>query len=143
MSREYKFRGKRADGTGWTYGFYWASQDPKSEATKYRAHFIYSSCNIEQGKEVIAESVGQFTGLHDADGKEIYEGDVVENIDGIRYVVEFGGSASAFFFKHITYRKNGPFSDNEWGICSEKLIGDFLLKIVGNIHDNPELIHTA
>ena len=69
MSREIKFRGLRTDGKGWVYG---------DLMTKYIHH---KGLTIVEGGcvyyEVTPESVGQFTGLKDKNGVEIYEGDKV------------------------------------------------------------------
>ena len=64
--RTIKFKGLRVDGKGWVYGHYY---DDEIQS------FIISEINTY---EVIPETVGQFTGLIDVNGKEIYEGDVVE-----------------------------------------------------------------
>lgn len=76
--------------------------------------------------EVHPESVGQFTGLTDKSGKEIYDGDI---LDGNRVVT----------FKYGAFWNDEIFGKGKFPICfhlSEKLDH----KIIGNIHDNPELL---
>ena len=80
--------------------------------------------------EVIPETVGQFTGLHDKFGKEIYEDDVLEEVEGIEqltYFVEWVGDGFALY-------------DSKNDIYLGLYLTCEKCKVIGNIHDNPELV---
>lgn len=79
--RTIKFRGKSALNGKWLFGYLSWYQDPD--------RFI-------NGKLVDSETVGQFTGLYDIEGKEIYEGDIVEDNRGNKTLVSYVEEFSAF-----------------------------------------------
>lgn len=120
--RTIKFRGKRIDNGEWVYGSY-AVIDMKS----YILFCVKSDIEIVNLKyEVNPETVGQFTGLLDKNGKEIYEGDVIE-------------------FEIVIVFRNGAFRIDvddtplqEW-IWKRKRAHEET-GIIGNIYENPELI---
>lgn len=138
MKREIKFRGKvkhhdpmTNPENGWVEGYYF--QDLTQG--EMRSYIFQPLCC----REVIPQTVGQFTGLLDKNGKEIYEGDIIRipetefNIEIIG-VVEFDGGSyvvRSFF--------SGTRSSLAWAV-RERQPGEQRGVVIGNIHDNPELL---
>ena len=130
--RTINFRGKTLYGEEeeWLYGDLVRSYDMKRCAILVNDKSSYEEC------EVNPCTVGQFTGLYDKNGKEIYEGDILRwDVNNRLYGVtfEFG-----LFYASVKE-------------CDEVMLGGFPLHrltvsedgecvIVGNIHDNPELL---
>ena len=69
----------------------------------------------------------QFTGLKDDNGKEIYEGDVIEFLNGKSQIVEWNDDTCEFQFSDGSPINNGE----TYGVCKF---------VIGNIHENPELL---
>ena len=122
--REIKFRGKRVDNGEWVYG----GVEQNSIAIIYDDTLPYDNENL-----VYKETVGQFTGLSDKNGKEIYEGDILDRRFYQRgYVVYENGA----FRKALL----GGIKSNNWKACPLSEVGLRDWQIIGNIHDNPELL---
>lgn len=81
----------------------------------------------------------QYTGLHDKNGREIYEGDIVrDGFDAIHSIVWFndlgydgGGATHSGFYFDETY-------DGRGGLCYHNHMTE--CEVIGNIHENPELL---
>lgn len=127
--REILFRGKTKKDGKWIYGY----------LVKHDNYVIVDKSlgSIGCGSQVIPETIGQFTGLLDANGTKIFEGDVVtESTKRIlrsnkNYLVEWVEASCGF----------EPFSDSleNCGHCGGGQMPEWMV-VVGNIHDNPELI---
>lgn len=118
-NREIKFRGKLKTTGEWVYGDLVRLQDGENTITA-----IYYKGEVEP------KSVGQFTGFTDKNGKEIYEGDIVERYDEY-YVVEF----------NIKRRGYYPFACGDGcGCCEYKTMSPEDVEVVGNIYDDEELV---
>lgn len=130
--REIKFRGRDVDGI-WHYGSLIAT--PPQEIV-----LIAENALRDDGlAEVLASTVGQFTGLKDHKGREIYEGDIVkvmsygeESFHVVKYMVE--EDYPAFDLDPVL----GDGECNSLSYCLNDL--DTKITVIGNIHDNPELL---
>lgn len=149
--REILFRGKRVDSKGWIEGFYYQKPNPCSEYGKPIYHAISDLPPF--GYEVIPETVGQYTGLNDRHGKRIFENDIVEVCGGReeRYLIWWVREMSmltAIPVDGISFNGqdywNGYYPQFEYStFCTmmQDPWGDFRdVRVIGNIHDNPELI---
>lgn len=141
MQREIKFRGKRVDNGEWVCGSYHFSADGKYHYILAREKFVDVEphfCYLHEKEvwQVIPESVGQFTGLKNSLGKEIWEGDIIHCLKkGMQFgaveQVEFKRGCFILRHRDIPVSVFEEFEDFE----------DFIdIVVVGNIYENPELL---
>ena len=125
--REILFRGKRVDNGEWVEGYYYLHQDGIS-------YIIIHSTGYPSNRyfEVLSETVGQYTGLCDKNGTRIFEGDIIRDEDGDIMVVKWLTESAAFVLEPKPYA-----SIYFYGTLSSRI------EVIGNIHDNPELLEVA
>ena len=124
--RTIKFRGKLKSNGNWEYGD--LLQD------NFDSCYIYpiEVGDLYKNNEVIPETIGQFTGLYDCEGKEIFEGDI------LRFGNSQSGVCEVKWNEHIAAFCIRFYFKDEIG--SRPLGGGVEFAIIGNIHDNPELL---
>lgn len=119
--REILFRGKSPH-KGWVYGYYWTNEVGN--------HFIRRAVRNDgnlciEDVEVDPDTVGQYTGLVDKNGKQIFEGDILKSPASIWKVAYNSGM-------YILVNQNKQFIslNTFWVYC----------EVIGNIYDNPKLL---
>lgn len=130
--REILFRGKRVDNGEWVEGG--LLYDSEQNESYIAEHFEDKAAYI---REVDAETVGQYTGLTDKNGTKIFEGDIVTtDIKRPYLIVEFRNGCFMF-----NCNDGGEdYYDIMLPICKEPLNKYEYGEVIGNIHDNPELL---
>lgn len=140
--REILFRGKRIDNGEWVYGdlvhavnkFYISYYYESALTTFINETFEYDGISIIRAApfiEVDPSTIGQYTGLTDKNGKKIFEGDIIlrryvrpnflveYSEEETEYQANFIGGGCASLYKYFSSKES---------------------KVIGNIHDNPELL---
>ena len=130
--REILFRGKRTDNGTWAYGSLFCIWE--------RTYLCWGTTNdVPNMKEVIPETIGQFTGLVDKNGVRIFEGDICrfKRFNDIHVgEIVFNVTTASFVMRYQSIV----------GAYGEKATQKMLLsvcddiEVIGNIHDNPELM---
>ena len=130
MNREILFRGKDTIYRKWIYGDLLTCASctqiwQDSDSGKFPA-------------SVIPETVGQYTGLTDKGGKRIFEGDIIEaHFDEL-----FPNLAATLIVVWSDYGWFGRDMEGNVDSLERKWVSDFF-EIIGNIHDNPDLLEVS
>ena len=140
--REILFRGKSTETNQWIYGGFhiWEKRqtcfgddklkdDEISYVITVNSFADWNMPRTMQAVEVIADTVGQYTGLTDRNGRKIFEGDIVNILTENE---EFG---------IITYDDGGFFVDaSTFSVDFMNNINGSDIEVIDNIHDNPKAL---
>lgn len=146
--REIKFRAKATHNNRWYYGAYYehinrqlcpfGDEEQKEDIEPIIITSGFADWNLPrplQRVDVNSETVGQYTGIKDKNGKEIYEGDIVlcernitPSIDKYTYIVGWNAEDARYNFIY-----KGGWSEID--ACNH-----IFMEVIGNIYENPELL---
>jgi uncharacterized phage protein (TIGR01671 family) len=128
--REIKFRGR---GIGGSYKGVWCYGDMSHGSLGHNGMCTIwlEEKHYLSGIEVSRETIGQYTGLKDKDGREVYEGDLF-SLNGIAIKVVYEPDGGRFCLRMA--------DDENWMLSLDKAFCS-QYQVVGNVHDNPELLN--
>ena len=138
--REILFRGKRLDNGDWVEGYLYeheprlvgiVSENDEPEASKwFIARTGFADWNMPRPVELVEvdpSTVGQYTGLKDKNGERIFDGDIVQ--------AHFRTNHSKQIFR-VTFDDGMFIFNNDY--VKLPVRGIYGIKVIGNVHDNPE-----
>ena len=129
--RDILFRGKRVDNGEWVEGDLFHYESGETAIHSGFSRYGYEATEIIGRYKVLPETVGQYTGLTDKNGRKIFEGDIVRC---------YYSDISPFTDEIEPYEKEFLIDDIRrsevigWIDCADEL------EIIGNIYDNPKLL---
>ena len=125
--REIKFRGKRKKNGKWIEGYYMFDEEEHLIVRRIRGEIIW--------RVVLPETVGQYTGQPDKNGKEIWEGDIVNIKSTYETDTLVDCNATVLF-------RDGRFTTDyhDLQVCGFTKSGNWEGEVIGNRWDNPEML---
>lgn len=141
--REIMFRGKDVDNGAWIYGYYIG---PVGLDESHEICDISDPCGSRT--DVAPDTVGQYTGLTDFNGKKIFEGDVIrahyanvppEKCEDVEQVVFRNGRFCGLYARG-TMKMWAALPDGIPHLSSDKSVWMDWCEVIGNIYDNPDLM---
>ena len=133
--RESLFRGKRVDNDEWTYGYLFVCWD--------RCYLLWGMSGDNPVKEeVVPETVGEYTGLKDKNGKKIFEGDIVREWSHWHKNLSATVSDIGCYLVVCDYLGSLSLKKNtSYGEVSTPLMRTSIVEVIGNRWDNGELLN--
>lgn len=133
--REILFRGKRKDNGEWVEGRLIADDVIVPKGQPFEIDEGYLCCDGVVCYEVIPKSVGQYTTQDDINGKKIFDGDIVEfqRVNALGYMTCRTGEVKWYDELPLFYILATTGDGWDWVDCEN-------IEVIGNIHDNPELL---
>ena len=137
--REILFRGKRIDNGEWVEGYYVKALDMYDN----EIHVIFDtmttfySCGETSGFELVdPETICQYTGLTDKNGKKIWENDICDRKEEYPEIVKYHNGDWTLDYSYLKDKKIGySYCNLGFYVFERKQV-----EVVGNIFDNPELL---
>ena len=139
--REILFRGKRIDNGDWIEGYYVKTVDYRTDSAVHSIielpSAFYPRGEIAREYEISSSTIGQYTGLTDKHGKKIFEGDCFKTyctgLPVYKHIVGYYPEHFAFMARCIEMNTVHYLSDYR----------PSAIEVIGNIHDNPELLEVT
>ena len=142
--REILFRGKRKDNGEWIQGDLLHDRFISSNEKICRIYNEESKLTHREDV-VIPETVGQYTGLKDKNGKRIFEGDIILHHSDNIYAIPANAEKGLVYWDDMCcgWRRtsNGVLHNNV--VKTYRMSNECDYEIIGNIHDNPELLEVT